>query len=307
MSTNTSIKEGGKGRAFGPVAALMVQGDDGKYLPWVPESERQLDTLSVSKNGVYQAKKDGVYGWRSVSVNVPTDQGVTGKDPTTGQQVAVGVDPITGELTETVVPVEIRVETPPTFTGPYGDRAYIDFSGLTIAAYGEDGNKMQDVPFNELIFPVTATDINQAQPGEGERDVTGTDLNAPVYLKPLGVGMYFNNLLVKEVSGTVYGLCIYNGINYEFGMAAHFAGTMVVVARDNGSFPETYRLSSEFTYGGKKCYIGTAGIMGFKPRSSVSFSAGQKYGAVAAPRRRRGAGNGLLYRRGGCQPQQQRR
>lgn len=172
MSANTSIKEGGKARAFGPVAALMVQGDDGKYLPWVPESERQLGTKSVNKNGVYQAKKDGVYGWRSFSVNVPTDQGVTGTDPTTGQQVAVGVGP-TGELTETVVPTEIRVETPPTFTGPYGDRAYIDFSGLTVAAYGEDGNKKQDVPFNELVFPVTVTDASAVVAGKRIRTLNG--------------------------------------------------------------------------------------------------------------------------------------
>ena len=278
MSANTSLKEGGKARAFGPVTALMVQGDDGKYLPWVPESERQLDTKSVNKNGVYQAKKDGVYGWRSVSVNVPTDQGVTGTDPTTGQQVAVGVGP-TGELTETVVPVEIRVETPPTFTGPYGDRAYIDFSGLTVAAYGEDGNKMQDVPFNELIFPVTVTDINQAQPGQGERDVTGTDLNAPVYLKPLAVGMYYNNLLIQSVEGSPYGILIRTS-NTFYGMASYLPSA-VTTARDDGSHQEYYRCNTEYTYGGKTCCIGggiTTGVY-IPERVSIPISAKQKQSA----------------------------
>lgn len=156
MSANTSIKEGGQARSFGPVAALMVQGDDGKYLPWVPESERQLDTKSISKNGVYQAKKDGVYGWRSFHVNVPTDQGVTGTDPTTGQQVAVGVDPTTGELTETAVPVEIRITTPPSQLS-YTDGEQIIMDGAIITAYDASGNEMQIVPLSEItIHPVTA-------------------------------------------------------------------------------------------------------------------------------------------------------
>lgn len=167
MSANTSIKEGGKGRAFGPVVALMVQGDDGKYLPWVPESERQLNTKSVNKNGVYQAKKEGVYGWRSVSVNVPTDQGVTGTDPTTGQQVAVGVDPTTGELTETVVPVEIRVTVPPTKT-EYTHGEAINYSGIVVHAYDATGADMGVVPFNELIFPVTTADVGSSEWTDGD-------------------------------------------------------------------------------------------------------------------------------------------
>lgn len=173
MSANTSIKEGGKPRPFGPVKALMVQGEDGKYYPWFPESDRALGTLSVDKNGIYRASDKGVYGWVQVYVNVAQTDSVTGKDPDTGEEVVVRPDPETGELTETVVPTEIRVETPPTFTGPYGDRAYIDFSGLTVAAYGEDGSKMQDVPFNELIFPVTVTDASAVVAGKGIRTLNG--------------------------------------------------------------------------------------------------------------------------------------
>lgn len=161
MSGNTSIKEGGQARSFGPVNALMVQGADGKYYPWVPESERQLSTKSVNKNGVYQAKKDGVYGYSSFYVNVPTDQGVTGTDPTTGQQVSVGVDP-TGKLTETVVPAEIRVETPPPKT-EYIHGEAINYSGIVVHAYSVTGQDMGAVPFNELVFPVTTADVQQTE------------------------------------------------------------------------------------------------------------------------------------------------
>ena len=72
MSANTSILEGGNARSFGPVTCLMVQGDDGKYYPWYPEADRQLESLSVDKNGIYQASKYGVYGWRSVNAYVPS-------------------------------------------------------------------------------------------------------------------------------------------------------------------------------------------------------------------------------------------
>ena len=280
MSANTSITEGGKPRPFGPVKVLMVQGSDGKYYPWFPESDRALSTLSVDKNGIYRASDKGVYGWSRVSVNVPQNEGVSGKDPDTGEDVYVHPDPETGELVEDVLPVEIRIITPPTFTGPYGDGAYIDFTGLTVAAYGANGDKMQDVPFNELVFPVTVTDIGQVQPGEGERDVSGTDLTPPVYIKPLAVGMFFNNLVVKEVSGGVYGFCM-RGVNYEFAVASYVPG-YVTVARDDGSFPETFRANTEFNYGGKTCFIGGAGTMGFEPRSSVAFSAYQSVGAPSA-------------------------
>lgn len=156
MSANTSIKEGGAPRGFGPVAGLLVQGDDGKYFLWVPEIERQLDTLSVDKNGIYQAKKLGVYGWRSVSVNVPTSGSVTGKDPETGQEVTVTTDPDTGEIVKTVVPVEIKVITPP--TNPYGvyvDGQTISTDGMVVKAYDAEGNEMMTVPLGQITINPT--------------------------------------------------------------------------------------------------------------------------------------------------------
>jgi len=169
MSANTSIKEGGKGRTFGPINALMVQGNDGKYYPWYPESERQLDTLSVTENGVYEASKLGVYGWRSVSVNVPTDRGVTGKDPVTGQDVYVHPDPETGELVETIVPTEIRVIEPP--INPYGtymDGQTITKDGMVVKAYSGESD-LGVVPIEEItINPTTAVyDKSKDEHGHG--------------------------------------------------------------------------------------------------------------------------------------------
>lgn len=188
MSANTSIAEGGKGRSFGPVKCLMVEGDNGEFYPWYPEADRALDSLSVNKNGIYRASDRGVYGWDRVSVNVSQSDRVTGKDPQTGQEVTVTSDPQTGELVETVVPVEIRIITPPTFIGPYGDGAYIDFSGLTVAAYDANGNKMQDVPFGELIFPITVARYDPDASGEYGRATSSllpTGGYVPIYNSPV--------------------------------------------------------------------------------------------------------------------------
>lgn len=158
MSANTTIQEGGKGYPFGPVKCLMVEGDDGTYYPWYPEADRQMDSLSVDKNGIYQASKYGVYGWSRVSVNVPQTGSVTGRDPQTGQEVTVTADPETGELVETVVPVEIRVIAPP--TNPYGtyvDGQTITKDGMVVKAYDANGNETQTVPIGEItINPTTA-------------------------------------------------------------------------------------------------------------------------------------------------------
>ena len=158
MSVNISIKEGGKARSFGPVKALMVQGEDGKYYPWFPESDRELGTLSVDKNGIYRASDRGVYGWSRVYVNVPTSEGVTGRDPDTGEEVYVHPDPETGELVTDVLPGEIRVIEPP--TNPYGvyvDGQTITKDGMVVKAYDANGDEMQIVPNGEVTLnPTTA-------------------------------------------------------------------------------------------------------------------------------------------------------
>lgn len=181
MSASTSITEGGKARPFGPVVALMVEGDDGNYYPWYPEADRALDSLSVTKNGVYQAKKTGVYGWRSVSVNVPTNEGVAGRDPDTGEEVYVHPDP-GGELVKDVLPTEIRVTTPPTKT-EYTDGETIDYSGIVVHAYSSTGTDLGAVPFNELVFPVTTADIDEVT--GGSREYSG--LNTGGFTQPIPI------------------------------------------------------------------------------------------------------------------------
>ena len=177
MSANTFITEGGKPRPFGPVKALMVQGEDGKYYPWYPEEDRALDSLSVEKNGIYRASDRGVYGWNRVYVNVPTNEGVTGRDPDTGEEVYVHPDP-EGELVKDVLAVEIRVTTPPTKT-EYIDGEIIITDGMVVKAYDALGNEMYIVPIGEITLnPKTAIYNSSADvPAGGTSTLDGESIS----------------------------------------------------------------------------------------------------------------------------------
>lgn len=276
MSANTSILEGGNARFFGPVTCLMVQGDDGKYYPWYPEADRQLDSLSVDKNGIYQASKYGVYGWNRVSVNVPQTSSVTGKDPQTGQEMTVTSDPETGELVETVVPVEIRIETPPTFTGPYGDGAYIDFSGLTVAAYDANGDKMQDVPFGQLIFPVTVTRYDPD--ADATYEATGG------HLPQFGISaipMFQGSVVLTNQQGDILEIdChlptfayAYRNIDVLYLIsAATEPQRLAYTTRVNGFVNDIYTTTAATEYDGKKAYQAGAGGYSDWPVSTAQIS-----------------------------------
>ena len=220
MSVDTSIKEGGNPRAFGRVKRLLVEGGDGKYYPWVLLSERQLDSLSVNKNGVYQASKMGVYGWRSVSVNVPQQGSVTGKDPATGKEVTITADPETGELVTEPTPVEIRVIEPP--TNPYGiymDGQTIDKAGMVVKAYDSDGEELMTVPLNQVsISPTTAVfDPEKDTHGGGTAtiDASGYEgynmplpfTHAAYCVYPAGGSLYPKGAKMEGVS-TAYYVCM---------------------------------------------------------------------------------------------------
>lgn len=250
MSANISITEGGKARPFGPVVALMVQGEDGKYYPWFPESDRALGTLSVDKNGIYRASDKGVYGWSSVSVNVPQNEGVTGKDPDTGEDVYVYPDPETGELVTDVLPVEIRVIEPP--TNPYGtyvDGQTITKDGMVVKAYLESGAEYGTVPNSEITINPTVAIYDESTDrseytGDGidairiQSSVTPIDPTAvnPVY-ELLGVPDGRSNTPGLDFYATTYGTKSYVASNNGFSASVTIKNSVSrIVHSGNGRF-----------------------------------------------------------------------
>ncbi len=179
MSKNIIIQEGGIAKQM-TVDKLETNLFGGGTCLWIPEDGVQLGTKSVSENGTYVASNDGYYGYSQFSVSgVGT---ATGRDPVTGQEKSVTVDPETGDLVETVVPSEIRVITPP--TNPYGtyiDGQIITKDGMVVKAYDANGAYMQDIPIGELsIDPIVATydpskDMNSKGIAHGDIDITFID------------------------------------------------------------------------------------------------------------------------------------
>lgn len=153
---------------------------------WVPEDEVKLHSLKVTVNGTYSAETAGKYGYDYVAVSVPGSS-VTGKGQD-GNEHTITTDG-DGNIVDTKVPSEIRIITPPDYVGPYGDRAYIDFTGLTVEAFYADGTSAGMVDFNDLFFPVTVAEYD---PGTAALEYGATYSNAEAlhnaeyFSQPLG-------------------------------------------------------------------------------------------------------------------------
>lgn len=162
MSKNIVIEEGGIGKQLTADKLKTNLVGVGTCL-WVPEDEVILGTKSIIHNGTYSASADGLTGFSQVNVNVQGDS-VTGRDPVTGQEKTVTVDPETGDLVETVVPSEIRVITPP--TNPYGtyiDGQTITKDGMVVKAYDANGVEMQVVPNGQLTIDPTVAVFDESK------------------------------------------------------------------------------------------------------------------------------------------------
>jgi hypothetical protein len=154
---------------------IQTQGIGGGSVTWVPEADTHCTALTVTANGSKSASDEGVYGWDYVAVSVPGSS-VTGIDPATGQETTVTVNPETGDIVKTVAPTEIRVTTLPTKTD-YTNGETIDYSGIVVHAYSSTGQDMGEVPFNELVFPVTT-----AQGGDEWTDGAGVNAKMIYYV-----------------------------------------------------------------------------------------------------------------------------
>jgi hypothetical protein len=265
VSANTNISEGGKARPFGPVKALMVEGDNGKFYSWYPESEKALGTLSVDKNGVYRASDKGVYGWSSVYVNVATSDSVTGRDPDTGEEVVVRPDPETGEITETVVPVEIRVITPP--TNPYGvyvDGQTITKDGMVVKAYGANGDEMLTVPVGEITLNPTQAHYDESTDTRGNGTATSeldTGMVQPIaYSGSAGLNQTTETrIFTATYSGTIAAYPSSTNIGLLFASSTETVGTVTTTSiniktEETSTNTEDIRATGNYTYNGKTVY-----------------------------------------------------
>ena len=212
---------------------IQTQAIGGGSVTWVPEADTRCVALKVTENGSKSASDEGVYGWDYVAVSIPGSS-VTGIDPATGQETTVTVNPETGDIVKTVVPVEIRVTTPPTKTD-YTEGETIDYSGIVVHAYSSTGQDMGAVPFNELVFPVTT-----AQGGDEWSD--GHGLNAMMlYYTPHWsitewLQIYPGRIDEEQVyvNGDAVGSTTYEGSSFPATYGSHSEPGTMLATRYNG-------------------------------------------------------------------------
>ena len=204
MSKNIVIKEGDTSKTLNNVKKLQTAQSGGGTCYWVPESEVQLTTKSVNKNGTYKAEDDNYYGYSQFTVSgINSVVGKATKDPSSGGGIItpdgnehmITIDEETGELIDIPLPARIHCTKQPDNT-LYFDGQPIDITGVIVKAYLKDTTKWDEnviwehegyeggvIPINELQYEPKVAKYPETP--EGEID---TDLNRPVYANIPTVG-----------------------------------------------------------------------------------------------------------------------
>lgn len=190
MSDKPSILEGGSSRNFNPVDVLSINKQSDGLSTWVLYDSVEVGSLDASQNGLYLAIEDDYFAYDQIVVNVSDDLAdaddatkatgkIVGKDPDLdpNNDYAVGLDE-EGNLTKEMVPAAIHIVIPPR-KRKYLEGETLDFSGIHV--YLMDGNNHRytdsnyptgEIPFDELIFPITAVE------GGAETYWVGDGINA---------------------------------------------------------------------------------------------------------------------------------
>lgn len=214
-----AIREGGNPK-YMSTRLLKTNLQGGGTCLWVPEDEVNLESKYVDHSGTYRAGVDNCYGYSQITV---TNVDVEIKQDEDGDDVAETTDG--DEVTEEKLPSEIRIERKPDFVGPYGNGAYISFTGLLVKAYTKSGRLWTNenhpngiIPISELTFPVTVTDISQVEYKTASVDdpsILNYPENNPIILcDPAGVSDWptqspeIGYKVNVVASGALYGLCI---------------------------------------------------------------------------------------------------
>lgn len=226
MSKNISIQEGGIGKQL-TVDKLKTNLVGVGSCLWVPEDSINLGTKHISENGTFRASDDGYLGYSEVTVSgVGT---ATGRDPTTGEEKRVSVDPETGDLEETIIPESIQITVLPTKLN-YTNGETINYNGIVVHAYSSAGRDLGAVPFNELVFPVT-----QAL-ASGDERTDGQGLNAMMlyYTPHIVVRKNSRGEITWESTIYVHGSALgsYEGVQATYG-SSNTPGTYLVTRYNN--------------------------------------------------------------------------
>lgn len=232
MKKGTAIKEDNKARQFAAVQKVVINKTSSGTSLWVPEDIAETDELSVTENGVYCAYDDNVFGYSQVVVNVSESLNdrsekekaiskITGTNPDTGDTESYGVDE-NGNLTKDVfpsgLPQAIHIVIAPT-KRTYNEGDSLDFTGIHVYLLDGEGHQWTsdeyptgEIPFDELIFPVTVVEGGSGTSGKATYD--GFTVN---YCNPSDMYMKFG-LTEESIERNTYGFANVSGSGVLYGV-----------------------------------------------------------------------------------------
>lgn len=270
------ISEGGIGRRFEPVNKLKINNQDEGQSLWVAEDTLNTGSINVTSNGVYSAVEDELFAYDEVTVDVaeditdPSDTGsVTGKDADGNDyEYSLGED---GNLDVNMIPAAIHIVVKPRKL-KYEDGEILDFTGIHV--YLMDGNNKRytdtqyptgEIPFNELIFPVTVADISQVKDTSYTSDILPSDMES---FSPTLTAIFRD--LTTDITTVTYSVINGQGTLYDSGwgsitnLRASKEPDTVCIIRNSynsitGEFISTEELTTNvdsytYTHNGKTVY-----------------------------------------------------
>ena len=268
MSENLSILDGELRRQFAPVDRLSVDNQGGGVSPWVVSDFMDISTLSVSENGLYLAAEEEYDCYEEVEVDISEELGegdyrrITGKDPNLdpNNDYAAGLDE-NGNLTKEMIPSAIHIVVPPR-KRKYLDGETINFDGIHV--YLMDGNNHRytdsnyptgEIPFGELIFPVTIAEGGGGGNYHGHGSITGEEIYSTDFTASEGVyiGLNDNAYVSVWTQGATIRIARVGG-NYIVASESAFPvvwfsnGLIDSTSVGTGYYPESY------IYNGKTVY-----------------------------------------------------
>lgn len=147
MGETIRIKENGTPKTFN-VNAIKTDLSGGGTCLWVPKSDYPVDSEYLNENGTYLASDKNLKGFSSVSVNCQPNYVVGNRDG-----VPYHVYNQNGNLSYEELPVEIRVTKLPD-KSVYKEDERIDYTGIEVTAYKQNGEKWTNNRYNKGIIPV---------------------------------------------------------------------------------------------------------------------------------------------------------
>lgn len=142
MSKNVVIKEGDSGSKFGNVRRLVISNQGSDTSDWVPSDEFSMDDINITDNGLYTARKNNLFAYNQVNVNVVKPLVIDNKVYSTNN----------GYITQTSLPAFIKVTKEPDDIS-YDDMGDVNLTGIEVTAYNEDGSVWTSSEYPDGIIP----------------------------------------------------------------------------------------------------------------------------------------------------------